>query len=148
MSESTLELSIKNSDFQFEERRGRPKAENPFGDYIQNSWGQRQKNDAVGSSMEVILKNDAECGKNGQPKNVVQTLGQIRQAAALQNLGARIELRPAIKRGKKIVSVDADEDGRYNANNTTYTIIYFAAKARTKRPRKDSENEDRGPSVT
>lgn len=140
MSESTLE--VRPSSFTFEEKRGRPKAENPFGPYISESWAKRAGAEAkVGMAQEVTLKNDKEFGKNGQPKNVVTALGQIRDAAEKEGLGVRIETRPAIKSGKKINLVEPDEDGLYNANNATHTVIYFAAKPRTTRTRKSDESE-------
>jgi hypothetical protein len=138
MSESTIE--VKPSNFTFEEKRGRPKADNPFGPHITESWAKRDGDDAkVGMTLEVTLKNDSEFGVSGQPKNIVTALGQIRDAAREQNLGVRTETRPAIKQGKKINFIDADEDGRYNTNNATHTVIYFAAKPRTKRTRTVSE---------
>lgn len=140
MSESTFE--VRPSNFTFEEKRGRPKAENPFGPYITESWTNRDGDDAkVGMTLEVTLKNDVQFGKNGQPKNVVTALGQIREAAQEQGLGVRIETRPATKQGKKIRFVGPDEDGRYNANNATHTVIYFAAKPRTTRARKPENSE-------
>lgn len=135
MSESTFE--VKPSNFTFVEKRGRPKAENPFGPYISESWAKRDGDDAkVGMSQEVTIEDLGPYGLGAHPAKVVTVIGQIRQAAAEQGLGVLIQTEYFIKKGQKLVRVDSD-----SGRPPTKATIYFAAKPRTKRKRKSEESE-------
>lgn len=123
----TTPVEIKSSNYTFTENRGRPKLDNPFTSVIEVSWANRDPETKQGTVLEVTIKNSKELSKSGQPANVVTTMGQIRDAAAEKNLGARMQC------------VVTDAKGKPKADGA-YTTIYFAAKERTKRTRKNGNS--------
>lgn len=97
---------------------GRHKIENPFGDVILDSW-KNQKND-VGSTKVLTVTEDADKGKNGEPRNVTTIKGLIRRAAEDNNLGVKL--------------VVTSKDGK--------ATIKFAAKVKTERTRTVKDETD------
>lgn len=121
-------LQIKTSSFVFEEKRGRPKTDNPFIEHVKESWDEREDGSKLGVTKEVTVKNDRSMSTSGEPKNVVFIRGQLRDAAAQLGLGVRVATSPATKAGKPV----SDPTGG------THTTIFFAAKERTLRPRRET----------
>lgn len=126
---------IKKSDFVFESRRGRPKAENPYTSAIASSWLDRSVGAKLGVSMQVVLKNDTKITKQGKPANVVTAIGQLREAAASEGLGLRVETQSVIKVGRNSWAEPED------LSAATHTVIHFAAKERTGRKSKTNSDQ-------
>lgn len=123
-------LTISDSDEDLTSNRrgaGRPAMDNPFGPILADSFA----ND--GRTKVLVVENDKERSeKSGEPKNVATIKGLIRRAADKNSLGVRLISQETNSR-EKHTPVKEGETGRF-------TVIKFAAKEKTLRPRKTAEN--------